>query len=209
MDSRFKPASQGALVSRAALRRQGVDEDQRVAVVKVTAAALETKSDFIEEIRRLWGDAQKRILAIGRYLNAAKTKLPHGEFELMIARELPFSRQTAFYLRTAAAAIDEGRLTEEEAPNSYATLYQLATLDDAYLALARQRNLVRSDVTREEVLAFKRSLRKEGEADRQVALQRRREQILAELQRLKVELDEIEREMGVVAIDSMAEEITR
>jgi hypothetical protein len=175
----------------------------------VTAAALETKSDFIEEIRRLWGDAQKRILAIGRYLNAAKTKLPHGEFELMIARELPFSRQTAFYLRTAAAAIDEGRLTEEEAPNSYATLYQLATLDDAYLALARQRNLVRSDVTREEVLAFKRSLRKEGEADRQVALQRRREQILVELQRLKVELDEIEREMGVVAIDGMAEEITR
>jgi hypothetical protein len=137
MSSRFKPASQRTLLSRAALRRQGVDEDQRVAVVKVTAAALETKSDFIEEIQRLWGDAQKRFLAIGRYLNAAKTKLPHGEFELMITRELPFSRQTAFYLRTAAAAIDEGRLTEEEVPNSYATLYQLATLDDAYLALAR------------------------------------------------------------------------
>jgi hypothetical protein len=204
MSSSFKPASQRTLLSRAALRRQGADEDQRVAVVKVTAAALETKSDFIEEIQRLWGDAQKRFLAIGRYLNAAKTKLPHGEFELMIARELPFSRQTAFYLRTAAAAIDEGRLTEEEVPNSYATLYQLATLDDAYLALARQRNLVRSDVTREEVLAFKRSLRKGGEANRQVALQRRRAQILVDLQRLKAELDEIEHEMGVVAIDGMA-----
>jgi hypothetical protein len=209
MGSRFKPASQGAMVSRAALRRQGVDEDQRVAVVKVTAAALETKSDFIEEIRRLWDDAQKRFLAIGRYLNAAKEKLPHGEFELMIASELPFSRQAAFYLRTAAAAIDEGRLTEEEVPNSYATVYQLATLNDEYLALARQRNLVRSNVTREEVLAFKRSLRKGGEDDRQLVLQRRREQILADLQRLKAELDQIEREMGIVTIDGMSEEITR
>lgn len=207
MGSRFKPASQGALVSRAALRRQGVDEDQRVAVVRTTATALETKADFIEEIRRLWDDAQKRFLAIGRYLNAAKANLPHGEFELMIASELPFSRQTAFYLRTAAAAIDEGRLAEEEVPNSYATVYQLATLDEAHLALARQRNLVRSDVTREEILAFKRSLKQGREANRQAALQRRREQILADLQRLKAELDEIEREMGTVTIDSMAEEV--
>jgi hypothetical protein len=205
MAGSFKPASQGALLSRAALRKQGMDEDQRVAVVKTTAAALETKADFTSEIRRLWEDAQRRFLTIGRYLNAAKQQLPHGEFELMIASELPFSRQTAFYLRTAAAAIDDGRLLESEVPNSYATVYQLATLDDGELALAKQRNLVRPTVTRDEVIAFKRTLKAMPENNDQATLQQRRARILTEMERLRAELEQVERALGAVTIDGTAE----
>jgi hypothetical protein len=208
MASSFKPASQGTLLSRAALRKQGQDEDQRVAIVKTTPAALETKADFIGEIRRLWEDAQRRFLTIGRYLNAAKQRLPHGEFELMIASELPFSRQTAFYLRTAAAVIDEGRLLESEVPNSYATVYQLATLNDGQLALARQKNLVRPTVTRDEVLAFKRSLKPVPQNDGRITLQQRRDRILAEIECLRAELEEIECALGTVTIDRTAQTVS-
>jgi hypothetical protein len=204
MAGSFKPASQGALLSRAALRKQGLDEDQRIAVVKTTAADLESKADFIGEIQRLWEDAQRRFLTIGRYLNAAKQRLPHGDFELMIASELPFSRQTAFYLRTAAAAIDEGRLIESEVPKSYATVYQLATLDDGQLALARQQDLVRPTVTRDEVIAFKRSLKPVLRNDKRGALEQRRNRILAEMERLRAELEEVERALGTVTIEGTA-----
>jgi hypothetical protein len=208
MAGSFKPVSQGALLSRAALRKQGLDEDQRVAVVRTTTAALETRADFIGEIRRLWEDAQRRFLTIGRYLNAAKQRLPHGEFELMIASELPFTRQTAFYLRAAAAAIDAGRLLESEVPNSYATVYQLATLEEDQLALARQRDLVRPTVTRDEVLAFKRSLKPAPRNDGRTALQQRRNRILAEMERLRAELEEVERVLGTVTIDGTAQMVS-
>jgi hypothetical protein len=204
MTGSFKPASQGALLSRAALRKQGLDEDQRIAVVKTTAADLESKADFIGEIQRLWEDAQRRFLTIGRYLNAAKQRLPHGDFELMIASELPFSRQTAFYLRTAAAAIDEGRLIESEVPKSYATVYQLATLDDGQLALARQQDLVRPTVTRDEVITFKRSLKPVLRNDKRGALEQRRNRILAEMEPLRAELEEVERALGTVTIEGTA-----
>jgi hypothetical protein len=93
-------------------------------------------------------------------------------------------------------------------PNSYATVYQLATLEEDQLALARQRDLVRPTVTRDEVLAFKRSLKPAPRNDGRTALQQRRNRILAEMERLRAELEEVERVLGTVTIDGTAQMVS-
>jgi hypothetical protein len=111
---------------------------------------------YASEISRLWSEAQDRFLKIGRYLVRAKAALPHGSFEAMIADELPFGRHVAWQLRTVATAVDGGRLVEDELPNSYATAFKLASLDDDVLDRAKAENVVRPNVTRAEVTSFVR-----------------------------------------------------
>lgn len=112
------------------------------------------RSSYAEEIARLWAEAQDRFLKIGRYLVRAKERLPHGSYEAMLAEELPFGRHVAWQLRTVALAVDGGRLEEECLPQSYATAFKLATLDDDMLEAAKRENVVRPTVTRAEVTKF-------------------------------------------------------
>ena len=114
------------------------------------------RAAYAGEISRLWAEAQDRFLKIGRYLVRAKAALPHGSFEAMVADELPFGRHVAWQLRTVATAVDGGRLVEDELPNSYATAFKLASLDDEVLDRAKAENVVRPDVTRAEVTSFVR-----------------------------------------------------
>ncbi|WP_455182961.1 DUF3102 domain-containing protein [Azospirillum palustre] len=48
-------------------------------------------------------------IIVGRCLNEAKAALLHGEYEAMVATDLPFSTSTARKLREIAAFVDEGR----------------------------------------------------------------------------------------------------
>ncbi len=114
------------------------------------------RAAYADEISRLWSEAQDRFLKIGRYLVRAKAALPHGSFEAMIADELPFGRHVAWQLRTVATAVDGGRLVEDDLPNSYATAFKLASLDDELLDRAKAENVVRPNVTRAEVTSFVR-----------------------------------------------------
>ena|SRR5690349_14911498 len=64
---------------------------------------------YAREIAKLWADAQRKFLAIGRYLVRAKATLPHGEYEAMISNSLPFGLPTARKLKAVAEAVTPGR----------------------------------------------------------------------------------------------------
>src|SRR3954447_10280713 len=139
-------------VSKAAARRQIV-EDPRIEKIANALLVLHTQQEYVDEISTLWQSAQEKFLTIGRYLIQARDTLHHGEFQAMVESRLPFGVQVA-------EAIDSGRLPSGQMPGSYATIYQLTTLKPDELDLARQRNLLRPDVKRTEVAAFKRELRR-------------------------------------------------
>ena len=93
-------------------------------------------------------------------------------------------------------AVDEGLLLEEELPNSYATAYQLVTLPADHMQLARKDNLVRRDVLRREVEAFKARLRLGSDSDKEARLLQEWRHLRSEMTRMGNRLAEIEGEIG-------------
>jgi hypothetical protein len=167
--------------------------DERVEEINLAPVSLHTKAEFVREIAGLWKDAQSRFLAIGRYLVQARATLAREEYDVMVERELPFSASIAVQLRSAAEAIDGGRLDVARLPPSYSTVYQLAKLSDDDLKRAEAAGLVRPDVKRAEVLAFTRQLRVAPADD---VVTSRRESLLAEKARLQQRIIEIEAELA-------------
>lgn len=161
--------------------------DARIDVLANTIVHYERRDDFVREIHGLWKRAQTTFLTIGKYLALAKAKLPHGEFEHMIERDLPFSPTTARQIRAAAEAVTSGRLVATSLPQNYSTLYQLSTLPDDALKQAKQSGLLRPDVRRAEILAFKKKLQSQrkgqGQGQGQVLVPAAKDVELAELRR--------------------------
>ena len=194
-DTRWAVSRQKA-VAHAAQPPLSTSEGDRVRVLSNSLVILHTESDVVREVSKLWREAQQRFLTIGRYLVRAKQQF-QGSYEREILPQLPFGRQVAFQLRTVAAAVDGGKVDEHVLPRSYSTAYSLVTLEDEHLALARSRNLVRPDVVRSELEAFRREMRTAlfvGSA-RVVALERERQQLARELERIQRRLQEIDRDM--------------
>jgi hypothetical protein len=135
---------------------------------KIASMTPTTREEFAARIGVLWKDAQRTFVEIGRHLQRAKVQLPHGEFEAMIERDLPFGKNAAYKLRVVAEAIDLGRLPSDLAPQDYSTCYLIASLKDEELAVARERNLVRPDVMRADLLAFKRSLKPQPHSKKEI-----------------------------------------
>ncbi len=121
--------------------------------------ALATRQDYAREIKRLWDQAQKSFLQIGRYLLEARTRLDDGDYGALLEHELPFGRHVAYQLRRAAEFVDRGTIAQDELPRDYSTVYQLAQLTEAEIAAARERQLIRPDVTRRAIQRFRRELR--------------------------------------------------
>lgn len=73
----------------------------------------------------------------------------------------PFSRAQASMFRKIGEAItgEHPRLDAQHAPRDWTTAYQLATLSEEEFALARERGLVRRDLVRREIEAFRRQIR--------------------------------------------------
>jgi len=137
----------------------GTAQDLRIAAVEESLRACHSVDDYVREISRLWSDAQRKLLVIGRYLVQAKAALEHGEYEDLVRDKLPFTPRTAHRLRTVAEAIDVGTLPADRAPRDYTAAYVLARLDPAERHQAEAQGLVRADVSRREVEAFKRQIR--------------------------------------------------
>jgi hypothetical protein len=93
-------------------------------------------------------------------------------------------------LMRVAAAIDSGRLPAKQLPPSYATVYELTGLAEEELAQAAAAGLVRPDVQRKEVIAFKRQLRAPVD---------RREEINAEIARYERRIVELREELASLA----------
>lgn len=184
--------------------RSHLSRDERISRLEGAVVEYQRREEYVEEISRLWRDAQNTFLMIGRYLVVAAAKLEYGEFQAMVENELPFGYQVAYQLRRVAEAIDSGRLPGPELPSSYATIYQLTTLSDEHLRLAQQEqpSLIRPSVKREEIVRFKRRLAQqsghtqEPSPQRIAQLKRRQKTLIEQRDKLLVELAEIERELA-------------
>lgn len=178
-------------VSASALKRKPalveVSNDLRADALSNGVVPFNDKEGYVREISRLWKQAQESFVTIGRYLLEAKKRLEHGEFEAMVANELPFSKTVAYQLRTAAEAILTGRLEKESVPPSYSTVYLLASLDDKALEKAKAERLVRPDVRRAEVLAFRARL---FSRDTETENSRRLRRELAKLEEERARIEE-------------------
>lgn len=152
---------------------------------------LSSEAEVVVEIDKLWREAQEKFLAIGRYLVQAKLRF-HRTFEAEILGQLPFGKNVAYQLRAVAVAVDEGRILEEEMPRSYATAYQLVSLRPDTLEQARKENLVRPDVLRREVQAFKERVR-ESSVSQDGALAKERTRLRAEAARIARRLEELDK----------------
>lgn len=161
---------------------------ERVPSGAVAPAELLTGEQFAAEIGRLWRDAQARFLDIGRRLNEAFGKLEHGEWGQLL-ESLPFERATADKLRKVAMAADAGAVPIDRLPPSYSTVYEVLTLTDTERAAADGAGLIRPDVKRAELIAFKRQLRAaEPKKDKRAELEARRARLLEEVARIDAEL---------------------
>lgn len=99
-----------------------------------------------------WRASIESIIETGQLLHDAKAALGHGEFEAMIARELPFSASTARRLMSIA---EDKRLSNRAhahvLPASWYTLYELTKLSDEEFDRALEQKIIRPDMERKEV----------------------------------------------------------
>ena len=128
--------------------------DARLSML-ATPRPLTTRAEFAADIRREWSNALEATIAVGRRLNEAKAALPHGEYEAMVATDLPFSTSTARKLREIAAFVDEGQVPLDRLPEAMSTLYAIATLPDDTRQQALDAGTIHPAVTRGEVEALK------------------------------------------------------
>jgi hypothetical protein len=161
---------------------------------------LREPEEYAEEIRRLWGEAARKFLAIGEYLLQAKEHFSYGDKARELEKLLPFTYSTANRLMRIAEAVRLNRLPRERLPANYATAYVLTTMNDNDLDEAKRRNLVREDVTRKALEDFMAERRQPEEEAHHVLLRRERGRVVSQIERLKARLEEIDSLLG--AIDS-------
>lgn len=120
------------------------------------------------EVAEAWGHARDAFIEIGRALNAVELELEPVERDAMrrgFARLFPFSETVATQFRQIARAVDEGRLPIQACPGSYGTAYQLALLTPGQLKIAHERGLIRSDVSRNAVISFRKEVQEVTQRD--------------------------------------------
>jgi N6-adenosine-specific RNA methylase IME4 len=92
---------------------------------------MRNQSQWAAQISAAWRSTVESIIECGRLLVAAKTGLPHGQFEKMVERDLPFGASTA---RRLMAIANDKRITKRAhglyLPPSWRTLYELTRLPD-------------------------------------------------------------------------------
>jgi len=173
-------------------------EDARVRALQIAGSEPATPNEYVEAIGQLWSKAQAAFLDIGRLLIRAKDTLPHGEYTPAVEARLPFSARTAYQLREAtrwALEMDKRRaIPLSHLPGSYSTIYQLSTLDPPTLKAAESQGLIRPDLRRSELIAW-RQRKTTGMPDRatleakRVKLRRERERLDEELRRIEEVLE--------------------
>jgi hypothetical protein len=114
------------------------------------------------DVAVVWGQTRDAFLEIGRALNDVDRALDPVErdhFKTGFRRLFPFSETVASQFRAIARAVDSGHVPKDAVPGSYSTAYQMALLSPGELAIARERGLVRPDVGRETLIAFRKEVK--------------------------------------------------
>jgi hypothetical protein len=171
-----------------------IEGDARVQALQNHRFEPHRPEEFVSEISRLWSRAQGAFLEIGRLLIKAKDTLPHGDYSVAVEAELPFSSRTAYQLREAARWVMNGRVPVEQLPGSYSTIYLLSTLDLPLLEQAKHEGLIRPELKRAELLAWRQSVG--GKKDRNDELHARLIRLRQEKTRIENELRRIEEELA-------------
>lgn len=153
-----------------------------------------TPDEYVEAIDRLWEDAQKSFLAIGRHLDEAQKKLSAEQFALMIER-LRFGKVVRSQIMTAYRAVTAGLLPPGVEAAGYSVIYHAATLSDAERAQAVAEGVIRPDMRRTEIIAFKQRIRTNAAQLNDV----RRTALEAERKRLLARLSDIDRALSELA----------
>lgn len=168
----------------------------RPSVIELQWPDPRTVDDYAEVIGTLFREAEERFVQIGTFLEEAKAKLQHGEFQELISSRLPFGPRAAQMMMAAAKAIKSGMIPLDIVPPSYSVVYQITTLTDTERQQAVEEGVIRSDMRREDIAAFKKRVRtpvvpeveaKRAELARLVAEQ---ERIAARIAVLRAELEE-------------------
>jgi hypothetical protein len=176
-----------------------IEGDARVLALEAIRNEPQAAEDYVVTISHLWRQAQGTFLEIGKLLIRAKDTLAHGEYTEAVEARLPFSGRTAYQLREAARwAMEMDRLQAislAQLPGAYSTIYLLSTLDRASLERAKHDGLIRPDLRRAELVAWRR--KRMGEPVRTRAdLEARREKLRRDRDRLEAELREIEQALA-------------
>jgi hypothetical protein len=170
----------------------GPDADRRLIEILASARI---------EIRHAWVASAKSFLQIGRTLLRLEAEVPRGVFDQFIdeRRVLPFGRASATKMMSVARAVDLGRIQQERVP-PYTVAYELVTLPDHLLRLADERGLVRPDVKRDEITAFKLAARADVAPARidVVVLRRERHRLQVRRQRYLEALQAIEQRLAEI-----------
>jgi hypothetical protein len=165
------------------------------------------------EIGTLWSRAQEAFLTIGHRIIKARGLIEdrirgsnahltpaerraqmNAEWRVFLGK-LPFSVQIASQLECVSRALNDGKLNPAELPQNYSVAYQLTTLTDAELDAARKEGLVGPGAKRDSIIDFKRRLR-QARVGRETELVQRRLRIVAEMEKMRRELLDIDRELG-------------
>jgi hypothetical protein len=190
---RFRPVNGDEMPPIAAQAAAGND----VRVTALREAAVETPDDYVKEIGRLWTRAQKAFLDIGKLLIQAKARLPHGTYTTHVEERLPFSARTAHMLRSAAewaiSMEQAGRITVDQLPGSYTTIYLLSTFEPPIIEQAISEGVVRPDVRRHEILFWRQE--RFGSTKTREELEARLARIRREREKLDVELAKLEEDL--------------
>lgn len=163
--------------------------------VEVLAPDPTTVDDYVAAIDRLWEDAQRGFIAIGRHLDEAQRKLPPDQFAALAAR-LRFGKAVRSQIMTAYRAVNGGLLPRGIEAAGYSVVYQVATLSDQERQRAIAEGVVRPDMKRQDVIAFKRRLRTSPTGTSTPSVNSRRAALETEKARLLLRLDEVEQELS-------------
>jgi N6-adenosine-specific RNA methylase IME4 len=125
-----------------------------------------TAAAYTERIASCWRQSLDAFLEAGRLLIEAKRALPHGDFEAMVRKSLPFEPRTAQMLMKIAA---DRRLTNPNhgslLPPHWRTLYELTRLDDDTFAQKIADGAIRPDLERSEVARIRKDQRTAPDRD--------------------------------------------
>jgi hypothetical protein len=115
----------------------------------------------------------------------------------MVRSDLPFDRNVCHQLRRVYEAVATKRLRLQEVPDSYSTAYKVTTLSDEELEQARGINLLRPELTRSEIMRFKKSLQATPPCPSRMRIR----QLIESRRKLLDQLRRLEREMEDLGID--------
>lgn len=107
-----------------------------------TMRAMAARALWAERIRGAYGRTVEAVFQVGRELFQAKQELPHGEFMVMVERELPSSVSTAGrYMAIASADHLQIPHIVRNLPSSWGTLDVLQRLDPPTFEAALDRTV--------------------------------------------------------------------